>query len=659
MANIILRKRLAFLFTISIFTIALLYFWRVQYSPETGEERIRPKPVIPEKTDTFKEPTNEDNAKFEHSTSSISPSSSTSINFITQTSNMPTPASSDVSTKPNVTTPQGTFIGKQTSKYPQILEEFLGIPYALSPTGDRRFRPPVPVNTSNETFDVTKPAPRCISGPDNEPQSEDCLHLNIYRPKDSNSSHESLPVLIHVHGGAFNFGYADDREIQSLVGWSKQPLIAITFEYRLGALGFLPSKLMADEGALNLGLKDQKLLFEWVQKYVSSFGGDPDNVTVMGPSAGAHSIGHHLMYNDGSPLPFAKAIIESGGPTARAVYAYDNPLHETQFLEFLKKLDIPSNPRSEILPKLRSLPVKSIKAASEQIFEYYNPSLRWPFQPCVDGPGPNSIIPIPPIQAFLNNTYHHIPIITGYNTNEGSLFVPKAPNNGKSFIDFFHVLLPTLSTEDLSLLDSLYPNPESNPNSPYAFNNTAFGVGNQYRRLDKAYGDFAYISPVRQTAYFASGEHSYENAPSNSSQPKQSPVYLYQYAVNSSILQGATHGDQSPFPVFSSDITHVSPTIKEIAGLMHAYWTSFIISPTGDPNAIPGRYPTRIIWPEYKGEKGKRPKIVFGMGNNEIVRGKEEDKEKGVVVQMEEDREDEVEREACGFWWERVRLWEG
>ncbi|TGO22006.1 hypothetical protein BPAE_0188g00130 [Botrytis paeoniae] len=652
MASITLRKRLALLFTVSIFTIALIYYWRLQYSPQISEERLRPKPVIPEKPGLIKEPPGHDDTKLQHSTASID--TSTSINTMTQSSTTPTP-SSIISSSPNVTIPQGTYIGKQTSKYPQVLEEFLGIPYALPPTEDLRFRPPVPVNKSTAVFDATKPASRCMSGPDNQPQSEDCLHLNIHRPKSTtNSSNEKLPVLVHVHGGAFNFGYANDRGIASLVGWSKQPLIAVTFEYRVGALGFLPSRLMAEEKALNLGLKDQKLLLEWVQKHISSFGGDPENVTLMGPSAGAHSIGHHLMNNDGSPSLFAKAIIESGGPTARAVYPYDNPLHEIQFSEFLDKLELSSTPRAEILSRLRSLPVSSIKAASEQIFESYNPSLRWPFQPCIDGLGQDSIIPIPPIEAFLNNTYRHIPILTGYNTNEGSIFVPKTVDKAGSFLDFFHVLLPNLPMEDLSIIDSLYLNPEYNLDSPYAFNNTALGVGNQYRRLDKAYGDFAYISPVRQTAYFASGEHPYEHLPSNSSLPKSAPVYLYEYAVNSSVLHGASHGSQYPFPAYASQVVDKSTTTKEIAGLMHAYWTSFIISPTGNPNAIPGRYPTRMVWSEYKGGEGKRQKMIFGRGNDEIAGGKE----KGMVVEIEEDRKDTTEKEACEFWWNRVKLWE-
>jgi hypothetical protein len=74
------------------------------------------------------------------------------------------------------------------------------------------------------------------------------------------------------------------------VAWSPEPLIGVSFNYRLGALGFLPSKLTAKEGSLNLGLKDQSLLLEWVQENISAFGGDPDDVTVMGCSAGAHSV---------------------------------------------------------------------------------------------------------------------------------------------------------------------------------------------------------------------------------------------------------------------------------------------------------------------------------------------------------------------------------
>jgi carboxylesterase type B len=97
-------------------------------------------------------------------------------------------------------------------------------------------------------------------------------------------------VLIYIHGGSFNFGFAKERAIPSLVAWSTEPLIGVSFNYRLGSLGFLPSRVTAKEGLLNLGLRDQSLLLEWVQGNISAFGGNPDDVTVMGFSAGAHSV---------------------------------------------------------------------------------------------------------------------------------------------------------------------------------------------------------------------------------------------------------------------------------------------------------------------------------------------------------------------------------
>jgi acetylcholinesterase len=195
---------------------------------------------------------------------------------------------------PTVTLRQGTFKGttSQGSRFPQLLDIFLGIPYALAPTGDRRFRPPVKVKASTETFDATHWGPRCPSDSIEDPEvpdGEDCLNLNAFRPSVRDNS-KKLPVLVYIHGGSFNYGYAKGAGISSLLAWSPEPLIGVSFNYRLGALGFLPSKVTAKEGLLNLGLKDQSLLLEWVQENISAFGGNPDDVTIMGSSAGAHSV---------------------------------------------------------------------------------------------------------------------------------------------------------------------------------------------------------------------------------------------------------------------------------------------------------------------------------------------------------------------------------
>ena len=99
-----------------------------------------------------------------------------------------------------------------------------------------------------------------------------------------------LPVAVYVHGGAFNRGTASMHDTASMVSWSAAPFVAVSFNYRLGALGFLPCAAAAADGALNLGLRDQILLLAWVRDNIARFGGDPGCVTLFGLSAGAHSV---------------------------------------------------------------------------------------------------------------------------------------------------------------------------------------------------------------------------------------------------------------------------------------------------------------------------------------------------------------------------------
>jgi acetylcholinesterase len=193
--------------------------------------------------------------------------------------------------RPSVKLRQGTHVGKEfEGNFPQALEQWLGIPYGQSTAGERRFQPPLPVNASKGAFDAVDYGHRCPSGtPNDVPMSEDCLNLNIYRPK-RRPKGEKLPVLVHIYGGAFNFGAGNSRQVSNMVAWSEEPFIGVSFNYRVGAFGFLPSSLTAKEGLLNAGLKDQALLLEWVQENIAEFGGDPDDVTLMGNSAGAHSV---------------------------------------------------------------------------------------------------------------------------------------------------------------------------------------------------------------------------------------------------------------------------------------------------------------------------------------------------------------------------------
>jgi carboxylesterase type B len=173
------------------------------------------------------------------------------------------------------------------------------VPYARV---NGRFRPAAPLPASDLTFSADRfgtVCPRPGGDTDGLPGSEeDCLNANVYRPQAKNEDHRKttreqkklVPVVVYVHGGAFNFGKGSERNIASFVAHSTDPIVGVDFNYRLGPLGFLPSSLTARAGILNVGLRDQQAALEWVRRNVAAFGGDPDNITLMGLSAGAHSV---------------------------------------------------------------------------------------------------------------------------------------------------------------------------------------------------------------------------------------------------------------------------------------------------------------------------------------------------------------------------------
>ncbi|KAF4982177.1 hypothetical protein FZEAL_2154 [Fusarium zealandicum] len=528
---------------------------------------------------------------------------------------------------PTVALPQGKIIGvKLEESLPQPVDGWLGIPYALPPTGDRRFRLPVKVPASSDTvIDASKYGP---SGP-GKPllagaplvYSEDCLTANVFRQ--SSGSHTKLPVAIYIHGGAFNRGTSGMHKTASMVSHSAEPFIAVSFNYRIGALGFLPSSLSAKEGVLNLGLRDQILLMEWVQDNITAFGGDPDNVTLFGLSAGAHSIGHLLMYYKEGVAPlFHKVILESGAPTSRAVRPYDAPIHQAQFKDFLHEVGVPKDlPEDEIFSFLRKQPESVITAAQTATFDKYNPSLRWAFQPVIDG----DIIARPPLETWKQGKWHKVPIMTGFTTNEGSLYVDKTMSTTSQFRHFFEELLPLLSKDDINTIDEIYPDPANSD----MYKETRKDMGEQYKRIEAAYAHYAYVAPVRQTAELAS---------------PSSPVYLYHWALTTSVNNGAQHADNMRYEVCDPAVLAISPTQKELARTLNAYVTSFITK--GDPNAVGGDFAERPRWKPYD---SKAPQVMqFGQGNEELIGG-----DVGTTSTFVSD---EWGRKQCEFWWSKVDI---
>ncbi|KAH8429039.1 putative extracellular lipase [Aspergillus melleus] len=418
----------------------------------------------------------------------------------------------------------------------------------------------------------------------------------------------------------------------SMVGWSAQPFVGVSFNYRIGALGFLPSSTTAKEGVLNLGLHDQLLLLQWVQDNIASFGGDPSQVTLFGVSAGAHSIAHHIMNTDLHHSLYHRAIIESGAATSRAVHSIDSALHEAQFRQFVEASHCDNLPDNEIFPCLRTQPIDLISNASSTVFDRYNPSVRWAFQPVID----HELIKRLPIDAWHSGDWNKMPILTGFNTNEGTYYVPVNMSTAPQFRDFFHTLLPAYTEQDLDTIDALYPDPATSPASSSPYKETRpIAVGAQYKRVEAAYGHYAYACPVRQTAHFASLDPG----------SNENPVFLYRWALNKTVQGGANHADQLPYEAYDADVRGLSEAQEEVAGQLHAYFTSFIV--TGDPNAISGRFPDRPRWERYVGEQGKGRVMVFGEGNDERAGGTG----RGVAAKVVDD---EWSRRECEFWWTKA-----
>lgn len=171
---------------------------------------------------------------------------------------------------------------------------------------------PVPNDPWSGIYDARQPKPPCIQRIDvqtpagNIVGDEDCLYLNVYRPS---LVVESLPVVVYIHGGAFQYGSAAPSNVGPEYFMDNGKVILVTVEYRQGALGFLSSGCSVIPG--NFGLKDQAMAIRWVKRYIHRFGGDPDLITVAGQSSGAASAQLHML----SPLSrghFSRAIMMSG-----------------------------------------------------------------------------------------------------------------------------------------------------------------------------------------------------------------------------------------------------------------------------------------------------------------------------------------------------------
>lgn len=293
---------------------------------------------------------------------------------------------------------------------------YKGIPYALPPVGNLRWKAPVPLKSWKGTFKANKFADQPEQPFDpNQPKkarvqgmSEDCLHLNVFTA--AKSADEKLPVMVWIHGGGFITGSAINCNPRPYV---ENGIVFASIEYRTGALGFLALPELTKESGTsgNYGLMDQILALKWIHDNIAAFGGDPNRVTIFGESAGAISVSMLC----GAPAAkglFQQAISQSGGnfqPVDSVRFNNDGIRDqkgaEAHGLNFMKRMGASS------LEELRKMP-------AEKLVNDKQTTGVGGFWPCVDG----KVLVDDQYKMYQRGEFNDVNVIIGTNSDEGTMF---------------------------------------------------------------------------------------------------------------------------------------------------------------------------------------------------------------------------------------------
>ena len=459
---------------------------------------------------------------------------------------------------PVVRTDTGAVRGEAES----VVTSYKGIPYAAPPVGDLRWRAPQPAAAWKGVRDATEFGGSCVQGTGWDPGyeeptlTEDCLYLNVYRPSGTNA--KDLPVLVWNHGGGNVAGAGRDTDPAKFL--ARQDVVFVTINYRVGAMGWLDTPALEadnpDGSTGNFGLLDQQAALHWVQRNIGAFGGDRDNVTLAGQSAGASNNAAQLA-SPGADGLFDRVVLHSGGggPARTLTAARDSGE------KFAAELGCAPGPDQGKC--LRSKSPADVLAAQTKVRQ----------SGAVAG---TSVLPTDPVELMKAGKLTDLPVIVGGTSDESQQSV---------FAQYDYLGKPLTAEQFDQLVATTYPNGTdavraAYPTADYVSPTVAWGDVQSDQRACRD-------QTLRNRLAMNTTTWSFEFA------EQDGPPFTSIWRLGTDYPFGATHvNDLGYLWDYLGTALPFSSEQVQLSDQMISYWGSFAAD--GDPNA-----PLTPAWPEY------------------------------------------------------------